>query len=79
MHPGARMAAAPVRLGGAPRAWRLISATDTDVAIRKHGDSILFGYNAAVLASASFVCSIQVKIGQLHPGIGRFRQPKISI
>lgn len=49
-------------------AYRIISITDTDATVRKHGDSIILGYNADVLASANFVRGIHANTGATPDG-----------
>ena len=57
--------------------YRIVSATDTDATVRKHGESIIIGYNADVLATANFVRGIQANTGAtpdgatVAPGIAR--------
>ena len=48
--------------------YRIISATDTDATIRKHGKSVIPGYNAAILASANFVRDVEVYTGATPDG-----------
>lgn len=48
--------------------YRIVSATDTDATVRKHGESILIGYNADVLATANFVRGIQANTGATPDG-----------
>jgi hypothetical protein len=48
--------------------YRIVSATDTDATIRKHGDSIIIGFNAQVLASANFVRGIHTYTGATPDG-----------
>jgi hypothetical protein len=49
-------------------AYRIVSATDTDATVRKHGESIIIGYNADVLATANFVRGIQANTGATPDG-----------
>jgi|JI10StandDraft_1071094.scaffolds.fasta_scaffold173174_2 IS5 family transposase len=48
--------------------YRIISATDTDATIRKHGDTITLGYNVAVLATRNFVRGIRAYTGATPDG-----------
>lgn len=49
-------------------AYRIISAVDTDATIRKHGNSVIPGYNAAILASANFVRGVETHTGATPDG-----------
>jgi hypothetical protein len=48
--------------------YRIISATDTDATVRKHGDTITLGYNVAVLGSRNFVRGIRAYTGATPDG-----------
>lgn len=48
--------------------YRIVSATDTDATLRKHGDSIIVGFNAQVLATANFVRGIHGHTGATPDG-----------
>lgn len=48
--------------------YRIISAVDTDATVRKHGKSVIPGYNAALLASANFVRGVTVYTGATPDG-----------
>jgi hypothetical protein len=48
--------------------YRIVSATDTDATVRKHGESIIIGYNADVLATANFVRGIRGHTGATPDG-----------
>ena len=69
-------AAAAPAAGGAIRrctaqergSYRIISATDTDATIRKHGDTITLGYNVAALGSRNFVRGIRAYTGATPDG-----------
>ena len=48
--------------------YRIVSATDTDATVRKHGESIIIGFNADVLASANFIRGIRGNTGATPDG-----------